>query len=332
MKKRLACLLALVFVLVSQAAALAVVDPGADFYYLDTAGVLSEETEGTIFFCNRLLYEQCGAQIVIAALDSIGNEDIYDYSYDLFNAWGIGSAEENNGYLLLMAIEEDDYYAISGSGVDRVFSSSVIQALNDEYLEPDFAKKDYDAGALKYFGAVLDRYADYYNLNLNIADGKAAYAEYIASNAGAGNMGGAHGGGAAGDGPTAVWTRDGYYGGPDHADFFYGFDRIGEFIGSVIGIVVVIAVIVIFTAAFGVAGRRRGGFGFLFFHGLHHHHHHHGPHHRPGRPGPRPPRGGGFGGGGGRSGGFGGGRSGGFGGGRSGGGRSFGGGAGRGRR
>lgn len=312
MKRKLAILLVLALMFVFGASALALVQPNDDFYYLDTANVLSTEAEGTIFFCNQLLYEQCGGQIVVAALDSIGNEDIYDYAYELFNEWGIGSAEENNGFLLLMAIREDNYYALSGAGLDRIFSSGVLGELNDEYLEPDFAAKNYEAGALKYFGAVLDRYADYYNLDLDIADGKAAYEAYIASNAGARSMGGAHSGGAyLNDGPTVYWTSHGGF----HRTGF-GL-RIGEMIGSVIGAIITVAVILLFFR-----------FPWLFFllgsgrrHRYYHHHHVH--HHRPG---PRPPRGGfgGFSGGAGRSGGFGGGRS--------GGGRSFGGGAGRGRR
>ena len=105
MKRKLALLLALVLAFMLGSTALAAVKPGEDFYYLDTANVLSTEAEGTIYFCNQLLYDACGGQIVIAALDSIGSEDIYDYSYELFNDWGIGSSEENNGFLLLMALQ-----------------------------------------------------------------------------------------------------------------------------------------------------------------------------------------------------------------------------------
>ena len=111
MKRILACAAALALLVLTLCPALAatkVVEPGEDFYYLDTANVLSDETEGEIFFCNQLLYEQCGAQIVVAALDSIGRADIYEYAVEMGNSWGISSADKNNGFLLLMAIEEDD--------------------------------------------------------------------------------------------------------------------------------------------------------------------------------------------------------------------------------
>ena len=55
MKKILAFAAALLMLLSASALAANVVQPGADFYYLDTADVLSEQTEGEIFFCNQLL-------------------------------------------------------------------------------------------------------------------------------------------------------------------------------------------------------------------------------------------------------------------------------------
>lgn len=183
MKNKLLVLMALLLALLPMQSALAlkVVKPGADAYYLDTANVLSESTEGEIYFCNTLLKEKTGAEIAIVALDSIGREDTYEYAYTLFNEWGIGSSKENNGFLLLMAIEEDDYYALSGSGIDRIFPASVLGEMYDKYLEPDFAAKNYDAGARKFFEAVLAKYSDYYNLDLTPQDGIAAYEAYVAS-------------------------------------------------------------------------------------------------------------------------------------------------------
>lgn len=313
MKKKLAFLLVLALVLLGGAAS-AVVQPGDDFYYLDTANVLSEEAEGIIFFCNQLLEEKCGAQIVVAALDRIGNEDIYDYAYDMFNEWGVGSAEKNNGLLLLMAIEEDNYYALSGAGVDRILSSSVLQKYLDDDLEPDFAQKDYEEGVMEFFAAVLDCYADYYNLNLDIRDGRKAYENYMKSNSTQESFGGAHGGGAALDGPTSVW---------------YGDSAYAEEEGGILSVIIwFIVLLVVMSIVFG--GRRRGGIFFMpVFRSRpyrHYHHHYHHVHHRPTVHHHSTTRSSGFGSAGRSS--FG---SGGFGGARGGGGRSFGGGAGRGR-
>ena len=69
-------------------------DPTTEFYVADYAGVLSEETKSEIVQKNDVLYQETGAQIVVATVDSLNGEEISDYAYDLFSAWGIGSAEK----------------------------------------------------------------------------------------------------------------------------------------------------------------------------------------------------------------------------------------------
>ena len=335
MKRFLALALAILLALgcTSALAATRVVKPGDDFYYLDTADVLSEATEGEIYFSNVRLYEACGAQIVVAALDSIGSADIYDYASEMFDSWGIGSSKENNGLLLLMAVKEGQYYVLPGFGIEGIFSASVLKQMYDDYLQTDFAAGRYDAGARKFFEAAFEKIADYYNLNITPEDGIRDYRSFVSES-------------------NDVRSEGNY--GAQRSDG-------GGFISTLLLILVLLAII-------GMLSRMRGGaFWFwrpTFFWPIF------GPRRRPPRPprrgpgpwdggprgpmgggfgghGPRPPRGGsrggGFGGasggggrsfgvfsGGGRS--FGGGsRGGGFGGASGGGGRSFGGGAGNGR-
>ena len=220
-----------------------VVSPGPDFYYLDNANVLSEAVEGEIFFANKLLYDACGAQIVVVTVDSTGNAAIDDYAYDLFNSWGIGDAAKNNGFLLLLAIKDDDYYARTGSGIDRSFSASTIKQYYDDYLEDDFAAKRYEAGVKKFFEAVFQRIATAYNAEITIDQAIEAYNEYTAQNAAEQGYGGYNGSRRTG----AVNTDYGVY---DEDDGHVG-------LGLVVFLLLVILVIVI--ASKGRGARRRIG-------------------------------------------------------------------------
>ena len=160
------------------AASAEVVQPSDDFWYLDEANVLSESTEGEIFFANQRLYDACGAEIVVVAIDSTGSMAIDDYAYTLFNEWEIGGSSYR-GMLLLMAIEDDNYYAMPGTNMGSYFDSATLSQMLNTYLEPDFAKKDYDTGARLFFEAVYEKMVDDLNLDLSITDAKADYQSFL---------------------------------------------------------------------------------------------------------------------------------------------------------
>jgi hypothetical protein len=67
-----------------------------------------------------------------------------------------------------LAIGEDDYWGTRRRLEDDALTAGKLKGFFDDYLEADFAAKDYDAGALKlytaltdYLAEVLRRYAEY---------------------------------------------------------------------------------------------------------------------------------------------------------------------------
>ena len=155
---------------------------------LDSAGVLSDEFEQELNRTNREeLFPESGAEIAVVAVDFLGGMAIDDYAYDLFISWGIGSQERNNGLLLVLAIAEDDYYAMAGYGIEDVFTGSHLQSMLDEYLEDDFAAGNYEAGVKKFVGAAIRElrnysYNDDYGADYDTDyDGHAMYGESAGS-------------------------------------------------------------------------------------------------------------------------------------------------------
>ena len=91
-------------------------DPSDVLYVLDTADVITSETRNHIVSRNDALFAMTGAQIVVACVPSTEGMDIGDYSTQMFNKWGIGSAEKNNGVLILLSISDDNYWILQGKG------------------------------------------------------------------------------------------------------------------------------------------------------------------------------------------------------------------------
>lgn len=156
------CLLALPCAL-----AFDVVEQSDSFYVADYADVLLPETEAYIVAYNNSLASQTGAQLVVVTLDFLDGTDIEDYSTQLFNEWGIGDAEKNNGLLVLLAVGEQEYWATQGSGLSTAMTSSLLGDYLYNYLETDFAAAQYDAGVKKLFDALMGWYGRYYNVQLS---------------------------------------------------------------------------------------------------------------------------------------------------------------------
>ena len=104
--KKIAVLAVLLAAVLAAFPAFAEVDitPTSDFYVYDGADVLSETTESDIINKNDILYNASGAQIVVVTVQSTGRMTTEEYAYELANSWGIGSASEIIGVLLLLFV------------------------------------------------------------------------------------------------------------------------------------------------------------------------------------------------------------------------------------
>lgn len=132
----------------------------------DGTGVLSETTKEFIIERNRNLEANCrGAQISVVVMDTVCSGPIEDYAETLFEKRGIGRSEENNGVLLLMAIDDRDYYIVSGSGLASVFPTKVLSGIIRNDLEPRFREGDYDGATYAAFRKLNDAVCAYYDVD-----------------------------------------------------------------------------------------------------------------------------------------------------------------------
>ena len=140
----------------------AVVDPPENTYVADYADVLTADTEQYIIEHNQTLNAATGGAIEVVTVDFLDGMDIADYAYELFNSWGIGDGEADNGLLLLLAIGEENYYAMPGAGIEDALTAATLDDYLWTYLEADFAAGDYDAGVRQVFDAFYGWYESYY--------------------------------------------------------------------------------------------------------------------------------------------------------------------------
>jgi len=154
-------------ILVVSSGAVNIPDPSPEFYVYDDAGVISTSVRDTVISQNRLLAYATGSEIVVATVKSTEGESISTFAGEMFAKWGIGDSSKKNGVLMLLVIEDDNYWVVQGSGISGALSSAKIKSLIDTYLEPSFAAKDYSTGVSALFSKMLAEVAAIYDVDLS---------------------------------------------------------------------------------------------------------------------------------------------------------------------
>lgn len=101
-----------------------------------------------------------GVHVVVVTLESIGDfggagQRIEDYAKRLFNAWGIGDAERNDGILILVARSDREMRIALGSGYPVIWDNAA-QRVIDRFLLPAFREDDYPRGIEEGVTATFD--------------------------------------------------------------------------------------------------------------------------------------------------------------------------------
>ncbi|PAE23671.1 TPM domain-containing protein [Bacillus sp. 7894-2] len=92
--------------------------PAGDIYVQDFAGVLNEREKSELINLGRQLEDQTTAQVAVLTVDTIGDRPIEEYANEAFRAYGIGSAAENNGVLLVVAMQDRKVRIEVGYGLE----------------------------------------------------------------------------------------------------------------------------------------------------------------------------------------------------------------------
>lgn len=139
-------------------------EPAETVYVSDLANVLSDEAEAAITERSAALDALTGAQLVVVTVDFLGGEAIRDYAGNLFNRLQIGDAAKNNGLLLLLAVGEENYYALQGRGLESALPDASLETLLQQSLEPDFAAGRYETGIQKTYDSLLTALESLYGI------------------------------------------------------------------------------------------------------------------------------------------------------------------------
>lgn len=123
-------------------------------------GIVSPEAQTAIDSTLSRLRKSTTAEVVAVIVDDIEGGDIDTYATELFNHWGLGKSDNNNGVLILAAKDLRKAVIRTGPGTEGVLPDIVCGRILRQQMFPAFARGDYDTGMADAVSAVAGRLGD----------------------------------------------------------------------------------------------------------------------------------------------------------------------------
>ncbi len=115
----------------------------------DFAGILKPETISSLNQKLGQFSKETGNEITVVTISKLEDETIETYAEKLFQEWGIGKEKEDNGLLLLVAVEDREMRIEVGYGLEPVVTDIKSGRIIREILAPAFKNGDYDGGIIQ---------------------------------------------------------------------------------------------------------------------------------------------------------------------------------------
>lgn len=126
----------------------------------DYADVIDSDDEAQLNEYLTRLDDQTGIQIAVLTVPTIDGESIETYSMRVAESWKLGQKGEDNGALVVLALEEHDIRIEVGYGLEGVLTDTKCGLILRNVIIPEFKDGDYSEGILKgvsnIVGIVLD--------------------------------------------------------------------------------------------------------------------------------------------------------------------------------
>ena len=120
----------------------------------DFAGVIPSQYVGPMENLAREVLEKTGTAIVVATVETIGDNDPNDYANRLYQAWGIGKKGEDKGVLIFLAVKERRVRIETGYGVEGILPDGLVGEILDRFALPYFKEGQYGKGMSEAMAAV----------------------------------------------------------------------------------------------------------------------------------------------------------------------------------
>ncbi len=141
----------------------------------DFANILSASERQELEKKLQTYNDTTSTQIAIVTIKSTGDYPISDVAIKILRTWGVGSKKNNNGIVILAAIEDKKVRIETGYGMEAILSDGLCGSIIREVIRPYFKKGDYynglSAASDEIIKAARGEYQDHAEQNPNQGGG-----------------------------------------------------------------------------------------------------------------------------------------------------------------
>lgn len=117
-------------------------------YVNDFAGIIDSSTKNKLEQLLTAYEQQTTNEVSVVTVPSLDDVPIEDYAVQLFEKWGIGKKEKDNGLLLLVAPNERKARIEVGYGLEGAINDALAGKILDNTVIPWFRQNNYADGIL----------------------------------------------------------------------------------------------------------------------------------------------------------------------------------------
>ncbi|PZP51023.1 MAG: methanol dehydrogenase [Pseudopedobacter saltans] len=112
----------------------------------DFAGIFSSSQKAALEKKLYALDDSTSNQIAIVTIKTLDGYPIEDYAVKLFRSWGIGGKKNDNGVLLLVALQDRKVWIATGYGLEGAIPDITASDIIANQITPYFKTGDYYTG------------------------------------------------------------------------------------------------------------------------------------------------------------------------------------------
>lgn len=121
---------------------------------VDQANVLSAAEKQNLEQQIREIHRQGKAQIGIIIVSTTGQEGIFDFAMRVAEQWKLGSAKQDNGLLIAVAVNDHKIHIATGYGLEGVLPDIIVSRVIRNQISPAFKQGQYAQGLQAAVGEI----------------------------------------------------------------------------------------------------------------------------------------------------------------------------------